>query len=45
LQTPEEIKLNRGNFVEPGKNSPYRDATVEENLRVLKKCVMVKFRR
>jgi glutaminyl-tRNA synthetase len=32
LQTPEEIKLNRGNFVEPGKNSPYRDATVAENL-------------
>lgn len=32
LQTPEEIKLNRGNFVEPGKNSPQRDATVEENL-------------
>lgn len=32
LQTPEEIKLNRGSFVEVGKNSPYRDATVEENL-------------
>lgn len=32
LQTPEEIKLNRGSFVEPGKNSPYRDASVEENL-------------
>lgn len=25
LQSPEEIKLNRGSFVEPGKNSPYRD--------------------
>ncbi|MCL6248330.1 glutamine--tRNA ligase/YqeY domain fusion protein [Acinetobacter sp. ANC 4945] len=32
LQSPEEIKLNRGNFVEPGKNSPQRDASVEENL-------------
>ena len=32
LQSPEEIKLNRGNFIEPGKNSPQRDATVEENL-------------
>jgi glutaminyl-tRNA synthetase len=32
LQSPEEIKLNRGNFVEPGKNSPYRDTSVEENL-------------
>lgn len=32
LQSPEDIKLNRGNFVEPGKNSPYRDTSVEENL-------------
>lgn len=32
LQSPEEIRLNRGNFVEPGKNSPQRDATVAENL-------------
>ncbi|WP_374296126.1 glutamine--tRNA ligase/YqeY domain fusion protein [Acinetobacter sp.] len=32
LQTPEEIKLNRGSFVEVGTNSPYRDATFEENL-------------
>lgn len=37
LQTPEEIKLNRGNFVEPGKNSPYRDASVEENLQHFEK--------
>ncbi len=32
LQSPEEIRLNRGNFVEPGKNSPQRDAAVAENL-------------
>ncbi|MDQ8954085.1 glutamine--tRNA ligase/YqeY domain fusion protein [Acinetobacter rudis] len=32
LQTPEQIKLNRGSFVEAGTNSPYRDASVEENL-------------
>ena len=32
LQSPEEIRLNRGNFVELGKNSPQRDASVEENL-------------
>ena len=32
LQTPEEIKLNRGNFKELGKNSPYREVSVEENL-------------
>lgn len=37
LQTPEEIKLNRGNFVEPGKNSPYRDASVVENLERFEK--------
>ena len=37
LQTPEEIKQNRGNFVEPGKNSPQRDATVEENLERFEK--------
>lgn len=37
LQTPEEIKLNRGNFVESGKNSPQRDATVEENLERFEK--------
>lgn len=32
LQTPEQIRLSRGSFVEPGQNSPYRDASVEENL-------------
>ncbi|HJF28181.1 MAG TPA: glutamine--tRNA ligase/YqeY domain fusion protein [Acinetobacter lwoffii] len=37
LQTPEEIRLNRGNFVEPGKNSPYRDASVAENLERFEK--------
>ncbi|MFN2244488.1 MAG: glutamine--tRNA ligase/YqeY domain fusion protein [Anaerolineae bacterium] len=30
--SPEEIKEYRGGFGEPGKNSPYRDRTVEENL-------------
>ncbi|ANF81687.1 glutamine--tRNA ligase [Acinetobacter sp. NCu2D-2] len=37
LQTPEEIRVNRGNFVEPGKNSPQRDATVAENLERFEK--------
>ncbi|WOE32339.1 MULTISPECIES: glutamine--tRNA ligase/YqeY domain fusion protein [unclassified Acinetobacter] len=32
LQTADEIKLNRGNFNEPGKNSPYRDTSVADNL-------------
>lgn len=37
LQSPEQIKLSRGSFVEPGKNSPYRDQTVEENLTLFHK--------
>lgn len=45
LQSPEEIKLNRGSFVEPGKNSPYRDASVEENLARFEKCVVANLKR
>lgn len=30
--TPEEAKEYRGNLTAPGKNSPYRDRSVEENL-------------
>ncbi len=30
--SPEEIKAYRGTLIEPGKNSPYRDRSVEENL-------------
>ena len=45
LQSPEEIKLNRGSFVEPGKNSPYRDASIEENLARFEKCVAVSLKR
>ncbi len=32
LQRPEEIKLNRGNFYTPGVDSPYRDASMDDNL-------------
>ena len=32
--TPEEIREYRGTLTEPGKNSPYRDRTVEENLQL-----------
>ena len=32
--TPEEISANRGNLVEPGKESPYRNRSIEENLRL-----------
>ena len=31
-QTQEEIRLGRGTVTEPGKNSPYRNRSVEENL-------------
>ncbi len=30
--SPEEIREYRGTLTEPGKNSPYRDRSVEENL-------------
>ena len=32
--SPEEIREYRGTLTEPGKNSPYRDRSVEENLRL-----------
>lgn len=31
-QTAEEIRESRGTLTEPGKNSPFRDRTIEENL-------------
>jgi glutaminyl-tRNA synthetase len=31
-QTQDEMRTTRGTLTEPGKNSPYRDRTVEENL-------------
>lgn len=36
-QTPEEVSKNRGTLTEPGKNSPYRDRSVEENLDLLER--------
>ncbi len=32
--SPEEVSLYRGTPTEPGKNSPYRDRSVEENLKL-----------
>lgn len=37
LQSADEIRLNRGNFNEVGKNSPYRDSSVAENLQRFEK--------
>ncbi len=33
----EEIRLYRGNLTEPGKNSPYRDRSIEENIDLLER--------
>jgi glutaminyl-tRNA synthetase len=33
--TAEQIREHRGTLTEPGKNSPYRDRPIEENLRLL----------
>ncbi|MBA2132461.1 glutamine--tRNA ligase/YqeY domain fusion protein [Capillibacterium thermochitinicola] len=35
--SPEEIRAYRGTLTEPGKNSPYRDRTVEENLDLFRR--------
>ncbi|HLO17156.1 MAG TPA: glutamine--tRNA ligase, partial [Anaerolineales bacterium] len=36
-QSPEEVSLNRGTFTEPGKESPFRNRSVEENLDLLER--------
>jgi glutaminyl-tRNA synthetase len=36
-QSPEAVSANRGNFTEPGKNSPWRDRDVEENMELLER--------
>ena len=36
-QTPEEVSANRGTLTTPGKNSPFRDRDVEENMDLLER--------
>ncbi|HEY4264750.1 MAG TPA: glutamine--tRNA ligase/YqeY domain fusion protein [Micropepsaceae bacterium] len=36
-QPHEEMRANRGTLTEPGRNSPYRDRTVEENLALFRR--------
>jgi glutaminyl-tRNA synthetase len=36
-QSQEEIRLSRGTLTEPGKNSPFRDRSVEENLDLFRR--------
>lgn len=43
-QTPEEIRANRGDFTTPGTNSPYRDRSVEENLRLFQEMKEGKYK-
>ena len=43
-QTPEEIRATRGDFTTPGTNSPYRDRTVEENLRLFEEMKEGKYK-
>ena len=35
-QSADEMRANRGTLFEPGKNSPYRDRSPEENLRIFR---------
>jgi glutaminyl-tRNA synthetase len=36
-QTQEEMRANRGTLTEPGRNSPFRDRSVEENLHLFRR--------
>src|SRR6202047_1121179 len=36
-QSQEQIRINRGTLTEPGKNSPFRDRTVAENLDLFRR--------
>ena len=41
--TADEMREYRGTLTEPGKNSPYRDRSVEENLRLFKEMTEGKY--
>jgi glutaminyl-tRNA synthetase len=36
-QSPEEMRISRGTLTEPGKNSPFRDRTIAENLDLFRR--------
>ena len=36
-QSPEEMRLSRGTLTEPGRNSPFRDRSVDENLDLFRR--------
>lgn len=41
--TPEQMREYRGTLTEPGKNSPYRDRSIEENLRLFEEMKAGKY--
>lgn len=43
-QTAEEIRQTRGDFSTPGTNSPYRDRSVEENLKLFEEMKAGKYK-
>jgi glutaminyl-tRNA synthetase len=42
--TSEEIAATKGSTIEPGKNSPYRDRTIEENLQLFEEMKAGKYK-
>ena len=43
-QTANEIRINRGTLTEPGKNSPYRDQSIDENLQLFEEMKAGKYK-
>jgi glutaminyl-tRNA synthetase len=43
-QTADEIRINRGTLTEPGKNSPYRDQSIDENLQLFEEMKAGKYK-
>jgi glutaminyl-tRNA synthetase len=43
-QTPTEMRLSRGTLTEPGRNSPFRERSVEENLDLFRRMRAGEFR-
>ena len=42
-QSAEEMRINRGTLTEPGRNSPYRDRSPEENLALFRRMAAGEF--
>ncbi len=43
-QTADEIRINRGTLTEPGKNSPYRDQSIDKNLQLFEEMKVGKYK-